>query len=326
MSTFEELTGKWELLCDSDPEVSSVLEEKLSPLLNHKEEEFVKQGMELLTQFGGCSLVFILEDKEGSFEITKKYLGNVRAVEQCVIEEVTKEESDWFALFDTGSFDGMFLRSMEHTEWSSLSENLQQRLLQEVRKMVEVPGKKYSIGKYQVTQALWESVMEDNPSWFKGSSGPVENVNWFDCVEFCNKLSEKEGLEKAYTINGKKVECNFDSNGYRLPTADEWEYCARSGESFIYSGSNNCDEVAWTSENSNSQTHVVGQKKANGFGLYDMSGNVDEWCWDKEVSLRVSRGGCWCYGARDARVSYRNRNLPSYRFDGQGFRLFRTIR
>ena len=80
-------------------------------------------------------------------------------------------------------------------------------------------------------------------------------------------------MEKAYTINGKKVKCNFDSNGYRLPKKEEWVFAAKANQDFKYSGSNNCDEVAWTEENSNEETQGVGQKKANGFGLYDMSGN-----------------------------------------------------
>jgi formylglycine-generating enzyme required for sulfatase activity len=114
-------------------------------------------------------------------------------------------------------------------------------------------------------------------------------------------------LEKAYTINGEEVECNFDSNGYRLPTEWEWEFAAKANQDFKYSGSDNVDEVAWTRENSNKQTHPVGQKKPNGFGLYDMSGNVFEWCWDcyTEGSSRVYRGGSWERGAWYACVSCR---------------------
>ena len=206
--------------------------------------------------------------------------------------------------------------------------------------MVEIPEKNYAVGKYQVTQALWESVMGNNPSRFKGSSRPVESVSWFDCVLFCNKLSEKEGLEKAYTINGEEVECNFDSEGYRLPTEWEWWFAAKANQDFEYSGSDNFDEVAWTDENSNEETHGVGQKKPNGFGLYDMSGNVWEWCWDwygdddstedstgpSRGSSRVYRGGCWGFDGGDARGSNRNRSSPSGRDYDLGFRFTRTIR
>ena len=212
--------------------------------------------------------------------------------------------------------------------------------LEEMKELVEVPGKKYSIGKYQVTQALWESVMGNNPSDFKGSSRPVDSVNWMDCVEFCNKLSEKEGLEKAYTIKGEEVECNFDSEGYRLPTEWEWWFAAKANQDFEYSGSDNIDEVAWYRDGS---THGVGQKKPNGFGLYDMSGNVFEWCWDwfdgeyediptedstgpSTGSYRVYRGGSWNGGGSIARVSNRDWYYPSVRFNRRGFRFTRTIR
>lgn len=216
--------------------------------------------------------------------------------------------------------------------------------LEEMKELVEVPGKKYSIGKYQVTQALWESVMGSNPSYFKGSSRPVEMVNWMDCVTFCNKLSEKEGLEKAYTINGKEVECNFESNGYRLATEWEWYFAAKANQDFEYAGSDNIDEVAWYDENSNRKTHGVGQKKANGFGLYDMSGNVSEWCWDwyeggsedipTEDSTgpstgwsRVYCGRSWCDDGSYARVSRRGGDYRlSFRNYDLGFRFTRTIR
>ena len=153
------------------------------------------------------------------------------------------------------------------------------------KEMVEVPGKKYSIGKYQVRQALWESVMGYNPSDFKGSSRPVENVSWMDCVLFCNKLSEKEDLEKVYTLPegveqalnnqtdeedenvdelSNDVSQNLESNGYRLPTEWEWWFAAKANQDFEYSGSDDIDEVAWYDENSNEETHGVGQKKPNG--------------------------------------------------------------
>ena len=140
----------------------------------------------------------------------------------------------------------------------------------------------FLMGKYAVTQALWESVMGSNPSQMKGENRPVENVSWFDVVDFCNKLSKQSGLEPVYTINGHYVTCNWNAKGYRLPTEAEWEYSARGGEYHKYAGSNNVHEVAWYDGNGRGGwgTHSVGQKKPNGFGLYDMSGNVAEWVWD----------------------------------------------
>ena len=197
--------------------------------------------------------------------------------------------------------------------------------------------KDFYVGKYPVTQTLWESVMGNNPSYFKGANRPVENVSWFDCVEFCNKLSKLEGKELVYTINGENVTYNWGAKGYRLLTEAEWEYCARANQDTLYSGSNNPDEVAWYRENSGFKTYPVGQKKPNGFGLHDMSGNIWEWCWDwygeystenqsnptgkSTSSRRVGRGGGWRYSPRDLRVSNRVRHGPTYRFRDLGFRL-----
>ena len=212
-------------------------------------------------------------------------------------------------------------------------------------------SKAFYMSKYEVTQKQYQAVMGNNPSHFKGENLPVERVTWYNAVAFCNALSQQEGKTPCYTINGTNVSCNWDANGYRLPTEAEWEYAAKAGTSTdFYNGSltnTNCtpidanlDNIAWYCGNANNTTHPVGQKQANAFGLYDMSGNVWEWCWDWYSSYsstavtdptgastgsdRVYRGGSWNRNALNCRSAYRSFNTPSNDFNRMGFRLVRV--
>lgn len=197
------------------------------------------------------------------------------------------------------------------------------------------------MGKFPVTQGLWEGVKGLNRSVFKGRNRPVENVTWFDVVRFCNQLSHYEGLSPTYQIDGTAVTCDWKANGYRLPTEAEWEYCSRAGQNFKFSGSNTLRSVAWYADTSLGMTHPVGEKKPNTFGLYDMTGNVWEWVWDwmgryrkspstdprgpKQGTLRIERGGGWRHHAHRIRISRRSNFDPMYSGDDLGFRLCRNI-
>ena len=201
------------------------------------------------------------------------------------------------------------------------------------------------MGRYEVTQGEYKAIMGNNPSGTDrgiGDNYPVNMVSWYDAVEYCNALSRKEGLNPVYSGSGDNIRMNINANGYRLPTEAEWEYAARGGastSSATYTGSNTIGSVAWYTVNSGSKTHPVGGKQANELGLYDMSGNVWEWCWDWEgnyssgsqtdptggspCSFRVYRGGGWYSYFWFCRSADRDFNYPSNRGDDMGFRLVR---
>ena len=183
----------------------------------------------------------------------------------------------------------------------------------------------FEMSKHEITQAQWEALMGNNPSYFKGANRPVEQVSWYDAQEFIGKLN---ALDDGYI--------------YRLPTEAEWEYACRAGRNADYAGK--LDAMAWYDANADNMTHPVGAKQPNAWGLYDMLGNVFEWCQDwydegyyaqsSEVdplgpasgTFRVKRGGGWMFPANFARPTARDLFTPAYRFNYVGLRLVRTRR
>ena len=198
----------------------------------------------------------------------------------------------------------------------------QGRLDGETHRTVSIT-KGFWLGKYEVTQRQWASVMRGNPSKFKNPDHPVETVTWHDCEIFL-----------------RRVNAALKDMSFRLPTEAEWEYACRAGSKEPVSGSGQIGEMAWYEVNSDSQTHEVGRNKPNAWGFYDMHGNVLEWCSDwysvpavgdavdpkgpPSGSFKVLRGGCWFFSDRDCRSAYRLRREPGLRNCIFGFRLAGT--
>ncbi len=225
---------------------------------------------------------------------------------------------------------------------------------------------------HEVTRGEFKEVMGTDPSTASAYdkdgnkltgdavlNNPVNNVNWYAAIAYCNKLSLKENLTPCYSVSGvtdwenlayssiptssnstwNALTYDKEADGYRLPTEAEWEWLARGGENYTYAGSNTVDDVAWYTTNTNDTgSREVKTKKANGYGLYDMSGNVYEWCYDwcgtvssttadtgaSSGSSRVRRGGSWCSSDGLCRVSYRSNGDPGYRNSSCGFRVVRS--
>ena len=215
------------------------------------------------------------------------------------------------------------------------------------------PEKNYEVMATEVTQSLWQEVMKENPSEFKGENLPVQRVSWLECITFCNKLSEKEGLNPCYSYNGKtdvskwkwdykKMEkwvdkdwdklyknltCNFEVNGFRLPTYQELNYAAVAMCIYFEEKGNFFDDSCWYDENSRGKPHEVATKKANNFGIYDTSGNVCEWVWDtgSEPYYRCIHGGGYNMPKHKCRIG----STLDYDLKGRssniGLRLVRTV-
>ena len=189
----------------------------------------------------------------------------------------------------------------------------------------------FLLSKFLVTQELYFEITKESPSTFKGNNLPVETITWKEAVIFCNLLSAKTELKPCYSFNIDSEEITFDSkaNGFRLPTEAEWEYACKAGTKGIRY--DELDLIAWYKDNSEKTTHPVGMKEPNPWGLYDMLGNVWEWCsdiYDEKVygSYRIFRGGGWYDEARGCMATNRRRSHPiSFKIDDLGFRIARNI-
>lgn len=187
----------------------------------------------------------------------------------------------------------------------------------------------YELAAFPVTQALYARVTGRRPGTPRGDRLPVEGVSWWEAVRFCNALSQSEGRTPAYHLrpNDEGIEWDTDADGYRLPTEAEWEHACRAGTDGPHYGP--LDEIAWYRGNSDERIHDVGGKRANVWGLYDMLGNVWDWCWDvydAEVydTYRVLRGGGWFDEHWSCRASARRRSHPTFQVDDVGFRVARS--
>lgn len=212
----------------------------------------------------------------------------------------------------------------------------------------EVAVSSFYIDKYPVTQEQYKKVMTENPSRWKADKNPVEQVRWSDAVKYCNARSLKEGLRPCYDL--QTWQCNFEANGYRLPTEAEWEYACRAGSKtqyFFGNDSSKLSDYAWVDSNAGGKPRPVGQKQPNPWGLYDICGNVWEWCNDfyqvdyyqqspgenprgpKAGETKVVRGGAWKFSADSSRSGYRYNEDPGYSdvcfgYDIYGFRCVKN--
>lgn len=275
-------------------------------------------------------------------------------------------------LWSVGSFDDLLLGSIENIPVSQVPSSLYTRVLHLLTQEIYLPPTTFAMGQegpdawnfegpihdvvlqrpiyamiFPVTQILYTNPFESEiathikePSFFSGATRPVECVSWLDAIHFCNLLSQQQNLQPCYEIHDTDVIWNQEANGYRLPTEAEWECLAKGNQDLKYAGSDTPQQTAWFLQNAEDRTHCVGTKQPNNFGIYDMCGNVWEWCWDGYASSyeaktqidpvgtnstkKVLRGGGFESAQESIRITMRGRFEKEYTWKCLGFRLVRN--
>ncbi len=334
-----------------------------------KDESFFEKSKDILKQLGDAKTELELSYQKKVQEILNEEAG-------IEVTEYSKEECENNGLYYYVMSKNLFISKKENVKNNSKNilngNNQNNKLVQKIKQQKEkkelgkdfifVDGGTFYMGSFngniderpvhkvtlngfymcnhEVTQEEWETVMGNNPSYFKGESRPVETVSWIDVINYCNNRSLLEGRNPCYSFDNEIYVCDFTANGYRLPTEAEWEYAAKDGQKSqdkSLTKNNNLNNFAWYNNNSEGFTHKVMQKQSNELGLYDMSGNVYEWCWDwydnydykdqenptgaNTGKSRVVRGGSWNYSEEYCYTNIRDYETPNLKYNYIGFRV-----
>lgn len=227
------------------------------------------------------------------------------------------------------------------------TENINKKIyklsLSEDVKMIKIPDRDYEILSTEVPEVLYNFSVLNNEADERDDNYPAAGMSWFEALKFCNKLSEVCGLKPVYSVKGtvnaenwgeldyydsENVKQDSSANGFRLPTNEEWIYAAEAGQNYLYAGSDNIDEVAWYKGNSDGYSYPIALKKPNAFGLYDMSGNLREWCWDENKDNhdeRMMRTGSFVDSVKNCRLVSYSSASPNSGYANLGFRICRTV-
>ncbi len=284
----------------------------------------------LKTSVSGHIRPYTEKDYKLGFRIVRNMTSSQKAEEKARAkaeeERATKEKAEAEAKAKAEA--ERIAKEKAEAEAKAWSEAVTKAISEINKQFIIIPNMNIDMLKTEVTQALYYAVMENNPSTFKGFDLPVEQVSLYDAIEFCNALSKKLRYTPVYVIENQKITKNDSADGFRLPTEDEWEYAARGGANYIYAGSNNVYDVAWNSHNSNFETHPVAKKRPNNYGLYDMSGNVWEWCYNFKNDKICRRGGSWISPPNDCEIlnSRIVNDSLEYKNSLIGFRIVRDIK